>query len=368
MLDNYLIHSKSTHLYRLFTKDHNHWYDANPIWRVYSDHCPHSEEITEKTVVCCASAETYLIKKDSPAKTFILLEKVEPADGFGIYPIHNGIWLIEPAIETGLRFIDMPVPSSMLCFNASKLGPFLIMRVSTDKFGPSDILLLMYNDLTKGRVIHQGKILSLVLEDPRLFFHRGMIYSTYSTINKYITGVPTSCNLGYSPLTEVSLRIPKFGKNLEKGPEKNWGFFSQGDQLYAIYSYTPWKILKIEGEEATIAYTQDFPENAPGPIHGGTCPVLHDGKWWVFGRIMDHTDKRGSIICVVFCPTTFRILAWTPVSFLSTKALSYHLFYIGSAEIADGIWTCVGGFNDCSVAEVRFSHADLVNEIPNKII
>jgi len=243
----------------------------------------------------------------------------------------------------------------------------LTVRVSGDKFGPSDILLFMYNDLEKGRIIHRGKMLSTVLEDPRLFFHRGTIHSSFSVIEQYITGVPTSCRSGYSPAIQINMSIPRYGKNLEKGPEKNWGFFSEGDQLYAIYSYTPWRILKIDGEEAEVIFEQNFPVASPTPIHGGTCPVLHDGKWWVFGRIMDHSDDRGSIVCVVFEPVTFRILSWAPVSFLSAKAFSYSLFYIGSAEIAGGIWTCVGGFNDCSVAEIQFSHETLVKVIGSSV-
>ena len=369
MLDNYLIHSRSTHLSKVFTKGRTTWYDGNPIWEVYSEDSPHCEEITEDTVVCCSSAATYSAMRNCSAQAFILLEKVEPADGFGIYPIHNGVWLVEPTIPCPVRFLEIPnMPAHMLCFNGSKLGPFLVMRVSADKFGPSDIILLMYNDLSKGQLIHQGKMLSRVLEDPRLFFHMGMIYSTYSVINPYITAVRTSCYLGYSPLTEVSLKIPKYGKNLVKGPEKNWGFFSSGEDLYAIYSYTPWRILKVDGEEASVAYTQEFPKGGPKNIHGGTCPVLHDGKWWVFGRIMDTSFRRDSIICVVFCPTTFRILTWAPVPFFTMEALAHHLFYIGSAEIANGVWTCVGGFNDCSVAEVKFSHADLIKDMPISII
>jgi hypothetical protein len=370
MFNNYLIHTKTVQLRKLFDNDkYTYWYDSPSFWKVISDDYPHSEEIKENTVVFCSSVETYATKKDFSAKYFVVTVPVDPNPGFTGYPVHNGIWIIQPTISAPItRFQKFPsFFDRVLCFNGSKLGPFLIVRIALNKFGPSDILLFMYNDLEKGSIFHKGQMEKRVLEDPRLFFHRGHIYSSFSVIENYITAVPTSCHLAYSPVINMNMTIPKYGKNLERGPEKNWGFFSSGEQLYAIYSYTPWRILKIDGEEVTAIYEQEFPEGAPKPIHGGTCPTFHDGKWWVFGRIMDQSDDRGSIVCVVFDPTTFRILAWAPVPFLSAAAFSYSLFYIGSAEIADGVWTCVGGFNDCSVAEVQFSHDALVGVLGSSV-
>jgi hypothetical protein len=64
-----------------------------------------------------------------------------------------------------------------------------------------------------------------------------------------------------------------------------------------------------------------------------------------------------SIIVVVFEPRTFRILRVFEPAFLSREAMGMNLFYIGSAEYEDGIWTCVGGWNDTKVCKVVFPHA-----------
>jgi hypothetical protein len=155
------------------------------------------------------------------------------------------------------------------------------------------------------------------------------------------------------------LLIPQFGKNLEKGPEKNWGFFSLNNSLYAIYSYSPWKILKIDNEEAEVVYEQEFPAKHLGPIHGGACPVLHDGKMWAFGRCRE----TGSILCVVFDPANFQVLALGLPLFLHNSVFENYLFYIGSAEIQDSVWKCIGGFNDAAIVEISFPHEKLLKEL-----
>jgi hypothetical protein len=62
------------------------------------------------------------------------------------------------------------------------------------------------------------------------------------------------------------------GRNLW---EKNHQYFQHGDNLYAVYSVAPHKILHVEGNRATWAY--DTPTAAPwhgGEIRGGAAPVL----------------------------------------------------------------------------------------------
>jgi len=354
MLKYYLDHALKYSLFWLFNRGYKCNYDSDPI-----------EEIIEETIVFCYTADTYNSKKNSGAKYFVCLVPVEPAAGFEIYPVHKSVWLVQPTLPLlSLKFIKFPKElDNHLCFNGSKSGSFLSIRVSEDKHGPSDIVVFDYNDVEINNVIHRGKTNSRVLEDPRLFSHAGEVFSTYSVIEPYITGILTTSYLGYSPIMNSDPVIPKFGKNLMKGPEKNWGFFSSKGDIYAIYSIIPWKILIIRGDEATLVYKQTFPIEDVGPIHGGACPTFYDGKWWVFARIMSRGLERNSIVCVVFDPSTFSILGYGAPSFLSSSALSYHLFYIGSAEIEHSVWTCVGGFNDAAVAEIQFSHEDLLKEI-----
>ena len=157
--------------------------------------------------------------------------------------------------------------------------------------------------------------------------------------------------------------MPKYGKNLLQGPEKNWGFFEEGGELYAVYSYRPWKILRIRREEVEEVATQEFCGVYKGRIHGGTCPKLVDGLWWAFGRVIDETGCP-SIIVVAFEPKTFRIAGYAEPSFLTREALGMNLFYIGSAEYdEEGRWECVGGWNDAKVFRAVIPHAAILKEV-----
>jgi hypothetical protein len=280
------------------------------------------------------------------------------------------LWYVQPkpaALETvALSFYDFPgLQEKHLCFNGSKLGDTILIRVSKEKWGESGIVAVKTDNLTCGLVINGGAAGSTIYEDPRLFSWRGSICSAFTVIEKYTVGVHTKQGLGYCSVFPVmeGILMPNYGKNLLQGPEKNWGFFEEGGELYAVYSYSPWKILRIQREEATVAYTEEFPTPYKGRIHGGTCPKLIDGLWWAFGRVINETGCA-CIIVVAFEPRTFRIVGYAEPSFLTREALGMNLFYIGSAEYtAEGSWECVGGWNDVKVFRAMISHAAILREM-----
>jgi len=304
---------------------------------------------------------------------FLTLFPVPEEDGRSCFPVHQGIWISQPRLKcldkAALTFYDFPaIEQNFICFNGSKFDHIIVIRVADEKWGESSIVAVDASDTRRIKILNPGQTGSTIYEDPRLFLYKDCIYSTFSVIENYTTDVPTKRGLGYcSVYPDFGLHIiPKYGKNLEMGPEKNWGFFQEGDDLFAVYSYRPWTILKIERDEATKVYEQEFPMEYKGRLHGGTCPKMVDGVWWAFGRFINHSGFP-SIIALVFEPRTFRIVRIFEPTFLSREALGMNLFYIGSAEYDDGIWTCVGGWNDAKVCKLVFPHAAILETPTNKI-
>ena len=358
-----VLHTCQTHTLWLFEAGFTTWYDVNPAWDYMRETHPPSEEITSKTLVFCSSPKTYEMARSQGAEYFLTLFKIPEEEGRTCFHVHKRLWISQPRLEcldrAALTLYDFPeIEQNFLCFNGSKLGDIIVIRVADEKCGPSITIAVDANDTRRVKILNPGQEGSTIYEDPRLFLYRDSICSTFTVIENYTSDVHTKQGLGYcSVYPNSGLPImPKYGKNLEMGPEKNWGFFQEGADLFAIYSYRPWTILKIEHDEATKVYQQDFPVEYKGRIHGGTCPKMVDGAWWAFGRSMNHNGYP-SIIVVVFEPKTFRILRVFEPAFLSREALGMNLFYIGSAEYEDGIWTCVGGWNDAKVCKVVFPHA-----------
>ena len=369
-----VLHTCQTHLLWLFEAGYTTWYDVNPAWAYVIATNPPSEEITSKTLIFCSNAKTYEMARSMGAEYFLTLFKVPDEDGYICFPVTRGLWISQPRLKcldrAALTFYDFPeIERDYLCFNGSKLDDIIVMRVTKEKSGPSMTIAVDAKDTRRVKILNPGTTGSTIYEDPRLFLYKGKIYSTFTVIENYTIDVPTKQGLGYCsvyPNSELPI-MPKYGKNLEMGPEKNWGFFQEGNDMFAIYSYRPWTILKIDHDEAAKVYQQDFPTEYKGRIHGGTCPKMVDGVWWSFARSMNHGGCP-SIIAVVFEPKTFRILRVFEPNFLSKDALGMNLFYIGSAEYADGIWTCVGGWNDAKVCKIVFPHAAILGQLPtNKI-
>jgi hypothetical protein len=369
-----ILHTCQTHLAWLFEAGFTSWYDVNPAWAyVLETHGP-SEEITSKTLMFCSNATTYEMGRSKGVEYFLSLFPVLEEHGRSSYPVHQGLWISQPRLKcldkVALTFYDFPaIEQKHLCFNGSKLDDIIVIRVADEKIGESMTVAVDASDTRRIKILNPGIAGSTIYEDPRLFLYRGRIWSAFTVIENYTSGVMTKQGLGYcSVYPDFGLHImPKYGKNLEMGPEKNWGFFQEGADLFAIYSYRPWTILRIDHDEATKVYEQEFPMEYEGRIHGGTCPKMVDGLWWSFGRCINH---RGcpSTIAVVFEPRTFRIVRIFEPVFLSQDALGMNLFYIGSAEYENGIWTCVGGWNDAKVCRVVFPHATILDETPtNKI-
>jgi FkbM family methyltransferase len=119
-------------------------------------------------------------------------------------------------------------------------------------------------------------------EDPRLFMHQGRVHVSYTGVAGQQRIVHTS--VLYARLTadcqQVEQQWYPYYEDRNSW-EKNWAFFSHGDELYAVYSIAPHRILRIDGSRATLAYESAFPFRwSGGVLRGGASPLRVGNEWW----------------------------------------------------------------------------------------
>jgi FkbM family methyltransferase len=162
---------------------------------------------------------------------------------------------------------------------------------------------VLRNDLLK---LHLGD----AQEDPRLFVFRDELYVSFTAY--YHREGSQWTDVCYARLERDSrataVQLPDFGaedgRNCKSSCatgkwhvveefvpyyagrqpwEKNWGFFEHEGQLYAVYSIRPHRVLRIEGNRATLVAETDVPFPAKsGLLHGGAPPVFHRGEYYCF--------------------------------------------------------------------------------------
>ncbi len=135
-------------------------------------------------------------------------------------------------------------------------------------------------------------------EDPRLFWYQGRLHVSYTGV----VGWKGPTNILYARLRDdLTAERPMMPRNegyQRRSWEKNWGFFEHDGQLYASYCFNPHRVLRIEGEAATIAYETDskFHWRGGEEARGGAAPVLVGDEWWCFfhSRVEHERGVSGS--------------------------------------------------------------------------
>jgi hypothetical protein len=123
-------------------------------------------------------------------------------------------------------------------------------------------------------------------EDPKLFWHKGKLYCAY--VESYWPEDPYSASVHYGLLTETEDQW-QFAEHYTPKPqfvqrmEKNWVFFSDGDNIRVIYKQSPEYITFCVDKEAV-----ENVEKAPGmhwkygEVRGGSQPFAHKGRHYRF--------------------------------------------------------------------------------------
>lgn len=110
-------------------------------------------------------------------------------------------------------------------------------------------------------------------EDPRLFIHKGKLHCAFIGVEGR-RGIRTNqmfCRLDENFKVE-DIFAPTYGP--PRDWQKNWSFVDHNDQLYAIYMIKPWTVLKIDSNDATLAYTSNVHLPWSGShLRGGASPV-----------------------------------------------------------------------------------------------
>lgn len=203
-------------------------------------------------------------------------------------------------------------------------------------------------------------------EDPRLFRYRGQLHVSY--IGCVGTSNPYRTHQLYARLSDTLRVEQEFAPRLRVRQwwEKNWTFFEHDEQLFAVYSINPYRIIRIDGEN-----TDDVPVQSRhlpwsgGVLRGGATPVLVGDKFYCFfhGKINAEgysVYNTGVYVCEATPP--FRILAITPhpidVADIGSKPENQWcpVLFVGGAVRDGDSWVTANGIHD-RWTEIRRYHA-----------
>lgn len=118
-------------------------------------------------------------------------------------------------------------------------------------------------------------------EDPRLYSDGKSIFIDYIGV----MGKPLRTNMMYAKLDE-NLKVVEnhlIQYDQRNAWEKNWQHFFHGGQQYAVYTIAPHKVLKIDGDRATLAYENRIhPKWSGGEMRGGASPLRVGDEYYCF--------------------------------------------------------------------------------------
>jgi len=174
---------------------------------------------------------------------------------------------------------------------------------------PTDIYvgeLLRDDTIVAPRKLRAGKH-RLSYEDPRLFLspddklHCQFITSSYaskwdSSKHKLVKSPKVCTGLIDEWGQLVDCFFPPLGRNLQDGAaEKNWCFYSKGDELKLLYSTVP-IVIKTPGQEDKVIDSSCLKEvTGNHPTFNSTAPVQIGDEWLVFYHfkyMVHELDKR----------------------------------------------------------------------------
>ncbi|WP_188750966.1 hypothetical protein [Marinobacterium zhoushanense] len=222
------------------------------------------------------------------------------------------LFLIEYAVKKGYlqktlnphpflqKKIAFKLQDEGYCFNPSlylgSKGMVLVYRyVGSDKVRKLKFSLLSYD---KFEVIVEKKTAIGLYEngakldwcaDPRFFLFRGRLYLTYNTGHSEVPNeiYIQEVNENLVPKSNPIKLIKKDGR---RSIEKNWGFFEYNNDLFAVYSISPFVVLKVEMdrsknianayEYSKFIWDSNYIEEKFGELRGGASPIKIGGEFY----------------------------------------------------------------------------------------
>ena len=230
-------------------------------------------------------------------------------------------------------------------------------------------------------------------EDPRLFVFQGKLHMAYGDGSRMLLATFTDkgelIKSKYVPTEE------EVGSPFEQqSKEKNWGFFSVKNRLFAQQYAAPNIIIEFDPDNWNVInkWTHEWVWRSPhgAELHGGSSPVFHNGKLWRFchcyrslnrgpwinwygQELKDFTAARYSVFLVELDPNppfyplsvSREPILWTDFDHKNAVSPTPHaVVFIGSAERSEDGWTLVYGENDNRIVVQTLPDSDLEDRIP----
>lgn len=189
-----------------------------------------------------------------------------------------------------IRYRDRLVMASRICeWQGWSAGRLAVGYLSEDFRSAKEVHYL--------NTVHERSMFGA--EDPRLFIHQDRLHIAFSGVMASEAG-PVVSQL-YARLTE-SLEIEEVFYPELRGRqpwEKNWGFFSHGDELLAVYKIGGHIVLRIDGNRAEVAYQSPAPKFPAGigEQRGGASPVKRGNEWYSFFHDVQDHERREYNLC-----------------------------------------------------------------------
>ena len=235
----------------------------------------------------------------------------------------------------------------------------LVYRMASSWWGAGSIVGVYLDSSSLTPMEDSTRVLfqSQMREDPRLFTHNGSLHLSYTmwgtgephapvrfeatkSVFRHFPGHLVWQRTGFSPLTAavtvgaVVDVMPRVGQNantsLHAPWEKNWGFFSRGEELFVVYSIAPFSVYRLNTDSppqgVLVAHETWSLPGLKNNLRGGTPPVLVDGLWYVFVHSASMMPPPGaprhlfySVFAITFFDSNFTVHRATPKPLLAKR-------------------------------------------------
>lgn len=229
-------------------------------------------------------------------------------------------------------------------------------------------------------------------EDPRLFVFRDKLHMAYGDGFRMLLAELTDKGdvkkSMYVPTNETISNPP-----YEHPREKNWGFFSLGDRLFAQQYCAPSIIVEFNPDtwETIGSQTHEWLWRSPhgANLHGSSSPIFHNGKLWRVchthkhehkGEWLNWDGKLVDINAVKYCAYLMELesvfpfypvsitrqpILWTDFGkFDEVSPTPHAVVFVGSQERDGDGWRFTYGENDCRIVTQKIPDSDLEDRVP----
>lgn len=199
-------------------------------------------------------------------------------------------------------------------------------------------------------------------EDPRMFVHHGRLYLSCAIYRKEKT-IQCLCEIE----DDLSLGKLRTFNNFEgHRVEKNWVFFSCGEDVKFIYHCGRGKHEVHSTSSSIVHYSPSPIKWAFGQIRGGSSVVHFDHKYWTFfhSSVRYNGEFRYSMGAYAFEDfAPFRIVAYTQLPIYSPiekcENDNKRVVFPGGLIKEGNEWVCYSGHNDERILISRISNRKL---------